>query len=197
MGVSLPDLMLSQMTLFVVSDTERMRTTKPLFVRPLTDAERRTLEKSVRAPDAFVLRRAQIVLASAVGERTGQIAPRVGFTPQAVRDVIRAFNARGLAILQRGSSRPGVIYSAFDTPRALALREMLHQSPRLFDKPTSVWTLELAAEVASAEGLTAQRVSDETIRATLERLGLRWRRAKGWITSPDPASAQKNTAATT
>jgi hypothetical protein len=41
-----------------------------------------------------------------------------------------------------------VIYSAFDTPRALALRDLLQQSPRLFDKPTSVWTLELAAEVA-------------------------------------------------
>jgi transposase len=125
-----------------------MRTTKPLFVRPLTDAQRSALEESLRSADAFVLRRAQIVLASAAGERTGQVAPRVGFTPQAVRDVIRAFNARGLEVLRRSSSRPGVIYSAFDTPRALALRDLLQQSPRLFDKPTSVWTLELAAEVA-------------------------------------------------
>jgi len=163
-----------------------MRTTKPLFVRALTEAERRTLKESVRSPDAFVLRRAQIVLASAGGERTGQIAPRVGFTPQAVRDVIRTFNARGLDVLRRRSSRPGVIYSAFDTPRALALREMLHQSPRLFDKPTSVWTLELAADVAYEQGLTVTRVSGETIRATLARMGVRWRRAKEWITSPGP-----------
>jgi transposase len=168
-----------------------MNTTKPLFVRPLTDAERQTLEESLRSPDAFVLRRAQIVLASAAGGRAGQIAPRVGFTPQAVRDVIRAFNARGLAILRRGSSRPGVIYSAFDTPRALALRALLHQSPRLFDKPTSVWTLDLAAEVAYEQGLTATRVSGETIRATLARMGVRWRRAKEWITSPDPEYARK------
>jgi len=182
---------LPQTTLFVVSDTERMRTTKPLFVRALTEAERRTLKESVRSPDAFVLRRAQIVLASAGGERTGQIAPRVGFTPQAVRDVIRTFNARGLDVLRRRSSRPGVIYSAFDTPRALALREMLHQSPRLFDKPTSVWTLELAADVAYEQGLTVTRVSGETIRATLARMGVRWRRAKEWITSPDPQYVRK------
>jgi hypothetical protein len=168
-----------------------MTTTKPLFVRPLTESERQTLEDSLRAPDAFVLRRAQIILASAAGERSGQIAPRVGFTPQAVRDVIRAFNARGLDVLHRGSPHPAVIYSAFDTPRALALRDLLHQSPRLFDKPTSVWTLELAADVAYEQGLTATRVSGETIRATLARMGVRWRRAKEWITSPDPEYARK------
>jgi transposase len=168
-----------------------MKTTKPLFVRPLMDSERQTLEGSLRSPDAFVLRRAQIVLASAAGERSGQIAPRVGFTPQAVRDVIRAFNARGLDVLRRGAPQPSVIYSAFDTPRALALRDLLHQSPRLFEKPTSVWTLELAADVAYEQGLTATRVSGETIRATLARMGVRWRRAKEWITSPDPEYARK------
>jgi transposase len=168
-----------------------MRTTKPLFVRPLTDAERETLEANLRSPDAFVLRRAQIVLASAGGERSGQIAPRVGFTPQAVRDVIRAFNRRGLDVLRRGSPYPGVLYSACDTPRTQALREILHQSPRLFDTPTSVWTLDLAADVASEQGLTATRVSGETIRATLARMGVRWQRAKEWITSPDPEYARK------
>jgi hypothetical protein len=66
-----------------------MRTTKPLFVRPLMEAERATLEASLRSPDAFVLRRVQIVLSRVGGERSGQIAPRVGFTPQAMRDVIR------------------------------------------------------------------------------------------------------------
>ena len=35
---------------------------------------------------------------------------------------------------------------------------------------------------------------DETVRATLARLGIRWRRAKHWITSPDPAYAPKNSA---
>jgi hypothetical protein len=51
--------------------------------------------------------------------------------------------------------------------------------------------LELAAEVSFAQGLTRERVSDETIRATLERLGVRWKRAKAWITSPDPEYARK------
>ena len=168
-----------------------MHNTRPLFVRPLTDAERHALEDSLRSPDAFVLRRAQIVLASAAGERSGQIAPRVGFSGQAVRDVIQAFNRRGLAILTRGSHHPGVVSSAFDTPRAQALRALLHQSPRSCGKETSLWTLELAADVAYEQGLTATRVSDETIRATLARMGVSWRRAKHWITSPDPEYARK------
>jgi len=86
--------------------------------------------------------------------------------------------------------------TVFDQAGLVQLRALVHRSPRTFGQPTSVWTLELAAEVVFAEGITAGRVSDETIRATLARLGLRWRRAKTWITSPDPAYAQKNGAAT-
>src|SRR5437763_6113350 len=113
----------------------------PLFVRPPTDAERETLEDSLRSPDAFVLRRAQIILASAQGEPVGVIAPRVGFSGQAVRDVIRAFNARGLAALHQGSHRNRIFYSSFDTAGAEALRALLHRRPRDLDKPTGVWTL--------------------------------------------------------
>jgi hypothetical protein len=80
---------------------------------------------------------------------------------------------------------------ALDAPRALALRDLLHRSPRDFDKPTSVWTLDLAAAVAYEQGVTAWRVSGETIRATLARMGVRWRRAKEWITSPDPEYLRK------
>jgi hypothetical protein len=74
------------------------------------------------------------------------------------------------------------------------LKQLLHRSPRDFERPTSVWTLPLAAEVAHEQGLTAWRVSGETIRATLARMGVRWRRAKHWITSPDPAYARKKAA---
>jgi hypothetical protein len=76
------------------------------------------------------------------------------------------------------------------------LREMLHQDPRKFSKQSSLWTLEMAAEVSFEEGLTKERVTGETIRATLARLGVRWERAKRWITSPDPEYARKKGAVT-
>ena len=68
---------------------------------------------------------------------------------------------------------------------------MLHHSPRKFGKDSSLWTLEMAAQVSFEERLTKERVSGETIRATLARMGVRWQRAKRWITSPDPLYARK------
>jgi hypothetical protein len=71
------------------------------------------------------------------------------------------------------------------------LRALLHRSPRDFGKPSSLWTLALAAEVAFVEGITTRTVSDETIRQAIKRLGIGWKRAKTWITSPDPAYLRK------
>ena len=168
----------------------------PIFVRRPSDEEQQALEGGLRSADAFVLRRCQVILASARGERAPQIARALGCDDQTVRNVINGFNAVGRAILGRGSSRPHTIHAAFDAAQAEQLRALPHQSPRTFDTPTSVWTLELAAEVSFAEGITAERVSGETVRATLRRLGVRWRRAKPWITSPDPEYARKKVRAT-
>ncbi len=168
----------------------------PLFVRPLTDAERDRLQAGLRSPDAFALRRCQVLLASARGERAPAIARQLGCDDQTVREAIHAFNARGLAALTPGSRRAKTIHRAFSPEAAERLRALPHRSPRTFAKPTGLWTLELAAEVSFAQRLTAERVSGETVRATLARLGIRWRRAKQWITSPDPAYARNKGPAT-
>jgi transposase len=139
----------------------------PIFVRPLTDAEREQVQAGLRSPDAFVLRRCQIVLASARGERVPQIARFLGCDEQTVRNAVHAFNQTGLAALQPGSKRPKEIHAAFGPETAEKLRALLHQSPRSFDQPTSLWTLPLAAEVSFAQGLTPELVTGETVRATL------------------------------
>jgi transposase len=172
-----------------------MNTTHPLFARPPTKTEREALEVALRASDAFVLRRAQIILASAQGERVGLIAPRVGFSRQAVRDVIHAFNAQGAAVLQRGTTHNKVYYYSFDTASAEALRDLLHHSPRDAGQDTSVWTLELAAEVAYARGLTAWQVSGETVRATLARMGVRTAAGQGVDHQPRPGVRAKKSVA--
>jgi transposase len=163
----------------------------PLLVRPLTDTERDALTAGLHAPDAFTLRRCQILLASARGDHVPAIARTLGCNTQTVRNAIHAFNRSGLAVLTEGSSRPHRIATAFDPVAADRLRTLLHQSPRTFGKATSLWTLDLAAEVCADEGITATRVTGETIRVTLKRLGIRWQRAKQWITAPDPAYARK------
>jgi transposase len=168
----------------------------PIYVRPLADAERERVAAGLRSADRYTLRRRQIVQASARGESAPVIARCLGCAKRTVVSAIHDFNARGPAALTRASSRPHKTRAAFDAAGRERLREMLHQSPRVFGRPTSVWTLELAAEVAAELGLTAARVSAETIRATLAAMGVRWQRAKGWITSPDPQYARKKGRAT-
>ena len=164
----------------------------PIFVRSLSEKERETLEAGLRSKDAFVMRRCQVILASARGLSPPKIARSLGCGSQTVRNAIHAFDERGLDALTPGSSRPKRVHAAFDGKSAEALREMLHRSPREFGYDTSLWTLEMAAQASFEEGLTRKRVSGETIRATLARLlGVRWMRAKRWITSPDPLYERK------
>jgi transposase len=170
---------------------------QPIFVRPLSDAERNTLEEGLRSSDAFVLRRCQILLASSRGENAYKIARNLGCNPQTARNAIHIFNEQGLPeVLQRGSKRPHTIHRAFDPEQAENLRELLHRSPREFGRQTSLWTLDMAAEVSFEEGLTKERITGETIRATLARMGTHWERAKRWITSPDPEYERKKGGAT-
>ena len=89
-----------------------------------------------------------------------------------------------------------MIQAAFTADQAEQLRALLHRSPRTFGRPTSVWTLGLAAQVSFEQGLSPERVSGETIRATLKRLGMGWKRAKRWLVSPDPTYARKKAVAT-
>ena len=115
---------------------------------------------------------------------------------QTVRNGISAFNANGVASLMAASSRPKSAAPVLGEVERERLRAILHQPPRAFGHARSTWTLALLAEVAQAEGLSASVLSIETIRQALLRLEVGWKRAKRWLTSPDPAYAQKNAAAT-
>jgi transposase len=164
---------------------------RPIFVRKITEVEYQQLEVGLHSPDAFVLRRSQVILASARKEWASDIARNTGCDDQTVRNIIKAFNRSGLEALKRGSSRPHTIHAVLDSNKMERLRDILHQSPREFGKPRSLWTLDLAAEVSYEQGLTERQVSGEAIRQALTRLGLCWKRAKQWIESADPEYQRK------
>lgn len=168
----------------------------PIYVRPLSEAERSSLEQALRSPEAFRLRRAQYLLASATGQVPRQIALTYGGCEQTVRNVLHAFNAVGLECLTPQSRRPKSVVAQLSGPKLDRLQEILHQSPRQFGKAQSVWTQTLLAEVAYEQGLTEQPVSYETIRLALKRLKASWKRAKHWIQSPDPHYTLKKSGAT-
>lgn len=169
----------------------------PIFVRSFSEGERESLEAGLRSKDVFTLRRSQILLASSRREEVPQIAKNLECGQQTVRDAIHEFNARDVEALRAKPSRPRRTRAVFEEESAERLRALLHRSPREFGHESALWTLSMAAAVAFEEGITERRVSGETVRATLSRLlGVRWQRAKRWITSPDPLYERKKDAAT-
>jgi transposase len=169
----------------------------PIFVRPLGETEREQIEAGLRSSEAFVLRRSQILLASARGERVPSIARALSCDEQTVRNAIHAFNQQGLAALHAASSRPHTLRTALSKEiDAEAFKALLHRPPRDFGFETSMWTLELLVKQCVRLGWMSQPVSIETMRQTLSRLGINWKRARHWITSPDPLYQQKKRHAT-
>ncbi|BCL79226.1 transposase [Ktedonobacteria bacterium brp13] len=167
---------------------------QPIFVRPLAEDERKLIEARLRSSDAFVFRRSQILLASARLERVPSIASALSCDEQTVRNAIHAFNQHGVEALRAGSHRPHRLRTVLGEIDADIFKALLHRPPRDFGKKTSLWTLDLVAVVCVEQGWTAVRVSAETIRQTLKRLGINWKRAKHWITSPDPSYLIKKNA---
>ena len=158
----------------------------PIFVRELTGEEVASIKTGLRSADGFVVRRSQIVWSSSQKETARKIARRLGCDDETVRKVIKQFNTQGLKVLQAGSRRPHKTAAIFSDEHCEQLKELLHQSPRKFGQETSLWTLALLAKVSYENKLVESVVSIETMRATLERFGIQWSRAKHWITSPDP-----------
>jgi transposase len=144
----------------------------PTFVRPLLDSERQAIQAGLRSPDAFTLRRAQVLLASADGRHPAQIADSLGCATQTVRNAIRTFHAAGIDCLNPRSHRPASAHAELDGIACERLRALLHLSPRDFGKPTSLWTLGLVAQVAFAQGITARSMSGESVRQALVRMGI-------------------------
>lgn len=166
---------------------------KPVFVRELTLEEQEQLEAGLRSKSAFTLKRCQILRASANKQTVQQIVERFGFAQQTVRHVLHAFNARGLDALEERSHAPLTVQPVLTEDKREHLYTILHHCPRTYNKNRSTWTLKLLAEVACEQGLSEQVLSEPTLLDAVKRLGVSWKRAKHWISSPDPAYTRKKT----
>jgi transposase len=161
------------------------------MVRELNPEELVTLKQGLRSSDAFTLRRCQILLASNHGPTPQQISGQLHCSDQCVREASHAFHQEGLSCQKAKSPATHTNQSAIDAAGLERLRGLLHQSPRQLGQNTSLWTLK-----GRAQGITSREVSDETIRRAVKKLGENWKRAKKWITSPDPKYEQKRGAVT-
>jgi transposase len=166
------------------------------YIVKLTQDERGDLARLASAGrvSALSLTRARILLkadASEAGPRWNdvRIAEALEVSVATVERVRRRFTERGLksSLARKPQARPSRARK-LDGAR---VQELAHQSPRNFGKKTSTWTLQLLADTCSELGIADGKVCDETVRRTLQRLGVKWRKAELWMTSPDPHYAEK------
>ena len=80
--------------------------------------------------------------------------------------------------MEQGSRKPLTQTCSISSSNAKKIKDMLRLSPREFQKESSLWALELSAEVSYEQGLSTRKVGKETIRTTLKEIGVNWKRAK-------------------
>ena len=170
---------------------------KAIYARKLRKAERQELENGLKSPVGVTVRRSQIILMSADERKTArEISKRIGQSDQQIRKVLHAFNETGTNCLKLKSRARHDDQRAYDGEAREQLRELIHQSPRAHGYESSLWTLEMLAEVSHQKGWTNHQVHPDTVSQTLMAIGVNWSRAKHWINSPDENYSGKKSAET-
>jgi len=170
---------------------------RPIYARKPTKEERRALQTGLKSSEGVTVRRSQIILMSVDEQlKAGVIGQRLGLSDQLVRNVLHAFNQQGEGSLKPGSKARHDDQRALDDQARERLRVIIRQTPRNYGFETSLWTLDLLAEVCYRAGLTTERVHLDTVSQTLKAMGINWSRAKHWINSPDEHYRRKKSAAT-
>ncbi|MET7767884.1 helix-turn-helix domain-containing protein [Nocardia sp. NPDC005366] len=138
---------------------------------------------------AIRVRRAMIIMVSASGTPVAAIARLVAADPDTVREVIHAFNEKGLAALDPrwAGGRPRLIS---DDDIEFVVATATTRLVRL-GMPFTRWSVrKLAGYLASASGRTV-RVGRERLRQILHERGITFQRTRTWKESKDPDKEAK------
>jgi transposase len=158
---------------------------EPVRARRLTDQEGQRLLQIVRRGrhGSVRVRRAMIIMASASGTRVPAIARLVAADEDTVRDVIHAFNQKGLAALDPrwAGGRPRLI-SDGDIEVIVAAATTRPEKPV---QPFTRWSLrKLAAYLADRPEPVI--IGRERLRQLLHARGISFQRTRTWKESRDP-----------
>lgn len=156
-------------------------------VRAMSTEERETLGGWERADDVVRYRRARVLLLSAERWRCARIAEALGLHVETVRGLIKTFNEGGLDAITprpRSGGRP----PTYSPEVGEAAEDLTRQDPPPEER-RGTWTLHGLARVLAERLNALQRISHESVRRLLGARGIVYRRAKAWLTSPDPRYA--------
>jgi transposase len=160
-----------------------------LSVRSLTETEGNRLLHIMRhSRNAVAVRRAQVLIMSDQGSTVQEIAQQTLMHEEYVRELIRRFNAEGLALL-RERPKTGRPVEFMEELQAEIVQVAL-APPKLLGRPFTVWSLEKLREYLIATKVV-KTISIETLRTILHSHGAKLQRTKTWKESNDPAFAVK------
>jgi transposase len=164
---------------------------EPVRARRLTDQEGRRLQQIVRRGKhgSIRVRRAMIIMASSSGTPVPAIARLTAADEDTVRDVIHAFNEKGLAALDPrwAGGRPRLISEDdMDFIVATAISR-----PEKLGLPFTHWSLRKLAAWLSGESARPVRIGRERLRQLLHSRGISFQRTRTWKESHDPGKDAK------
>ena len=167
---------------------------KPLRVRRITDEEGRQLQRIVRRggtgeKSIVKWRRALVVLASAGGNDVAVIARLVHTSPDRVREMIHAFNDKGMKALDPkwAGGRPRRITTS---ERQLIVKTATKR-PRSLGQPFTRWSIRKLAKYLRTKKGHKITISRERLRQLLAEEGVTFQATKTWKESPDPLREEK------
>ncbi len=159
---------------------------EPVRARRLTDQEGQRLLQIVRRGmhESVRVRRAMIIMASASGTLVPAIARLVAADEDTVRDVIHAFNAKGLAALDPrwAGGRPRRI-SDEDIEVIVAAATT---RPGKLGQPFTRWSLRKLADYLACRPGGPVTIGRERLRQILHERGISFQRTRTWKESTDP-----------
>ena len=165
---------------------------EPVRARRLSDHEGQTLTQIVRRGrgNSIRVRRATIIMASASGTPVPAIARLVAADEDTVRDVIHAFNERGLAALdpQWAGGRPRLI-SDDDIAFIVATATT---RPAPLGVPFTHWSVrKLAAYLGATATTGGSGVGRERLRQILREHHISFQRTRTWKESHRPGQGRQ------
>lgn len=159
-------------------------------VRTLTEAERETLLNWQRSDHVIRYRRARMLFLSEKGWKCPEIAEVLGIHAETVRDTVQQFNEGGLEAITPRPRSGGPQGGKLSDEMRSQVEESIHAGPPA-EQERGTWSLASLAEQIAADFESVQSVSRETVRRFLQALKIKYRKAKGWLSSPDPLYSLK------
>jgi transposase len=159
--------------------------------RRLTDQEEQKLQQIVRRGrhESVRVRRALIVMASASGTTVPAIARLVQAHEDTVRDVIHAFNERGLAALDpRWAGGCPRLISDADIELVVTAATT---PPARLGRPFTHWSIRKLAGYLTDSPVRQMKIGRERLRQILREREISFQRTRTWKESRDPGKDAK------